>query len=64
MEIVGLIVVSCVLMCFNGGIVGVIMLWGWVLWEASKAQKNKERYNKAKDDFKRTHGYDYPGYWK
>lgn len=64
MEIVGLIAVSCVLMCFNGGIVGVIMLWGWVFWEASKENENKEKYKKAKEDFKRTNGYDYPGYWK
>lgn len=62
MEIIGLIVVSCVLMLFNGGIVGVILLWAWVAYKANEKQKNIAKYNKAKEEFRRKNGYNYPGY--
>ena len=53
MEIVGLIAISCVMMLFNGGIVGVIMLWAWVAYKANEKQKNIAKYNKAKEEFRR-----------
>lgn len=62
MEVIGLIVVSCVLMLFNGGIVGVIFLWAWVAYKANEKQKNIAKFNKAKEEFKRKNGYNYPGY--
>ena len=62
MEIIGLIVVSCVLMLFNGGIVGVILLWGWVAFQANEKQKRIQKFNRAKKEFREKNGYDYPGF--
>ena len=62
MEIIGLIVISCVLMLFNGGIVGVILLWAWVAVQANEKQKRIQKFNRAKREFREKNGYDYPGY--
>ena len=62
MEIIGLIVISCVLMLFNGGIVGVILLCVWVAVQANEKQKRIQKFNRAKREFREKNGYDYPGY--
>ena len=67
MAVIGLIAISLVLMLFNGGLAGVIMLWAWALYKWCKSEKerakNIEKYNKAKREFKEKNGYNYPGYF-
>lgn len=61
MEIIGLIVLSCVLMLFNGGIVGVIMLWAYAFYRWYQKQKNIAKRNAYREKFKKEHGYYPPG---
>ena len=65
MAVVGLIAISLVLMLFNGGIAGVIMLWGFVIIKWYLAEKDKaermEKLRKYKEDFKKKNGYYPPG---
>jgi len=60
MEIIGLIAISCALMCFKGGIAGVIVLWGWVLYKAADHQKRVNQREQMKRDFKKRNGYNWP----
>ena len=60
MEIVGLIAISCVLFCLDGGLAGVIILWCCVLFKALDKQKRIQRYEQMKRDFKKKHGYSWP----
>ena len=53
---------SVILMLFNGGITGVVLLWAWLLYKKVEEEDRKERYRRAKEEFKKTHGYNYPGY--
>lgn len=57
MAVIGLIVLSCVLMLFKGGITGVILLWGFAIWKwvqsENEHQRNLEKYEKAKKEFKK-----------
>ena len=66
MAVIGLIVLSCILMLFKGGITGVILLWGFAIWKwvqsENEHQRNLEKYEKAKKEFKKKNGYNYPGY--
>ncbi len=66
MAVIGLIAVSLVLMLFNGGLAGVIMLWAWAGYKWYKSEKeraeNMAKYNKVKREFREKNGYDYPGY--
>ena len=53
---------SVILMLFNGGLAGVVMLWAWLLIKKVEEEDRKERYRRAKEEFRRTHGYNYPGF--
>ena len=60
MAVIGLIVLSCILMLFKGGITGVILLWGFAIWKWAKAEKerqqNLEKWERAKREFKKKNG--------
>ena len=58
MAIIGLIAMSLILMLFNGGLTGVILLWGYAFYKWYQQEKRKQQWENYKRDFREKNGRD------